>query len=154
VLFSLAELLMVLPEKHRLRPGLLVFFRELSEGVLACQDGAGMWHQVLTDHESYIETSCTAMFTYAFSCGVRHGWYGEPAKYIKAAKKGWLGISKLSVDREGNVYGVCIGSGFSFQAEYYKNDLPWRTNDTHGIGIVLLAGVEIMRLENFLKPNH
>jgi rhamnogalacturonyl hydrolase YesR len=154
VLFSLAELLMVLPEKHRLRPGLLEFFRVLSDGALARQDGAGMWHQVLTDHESYPETSCTAMFTYAFSCGARHGWYGDPGKYSKAARKGWRGITKLCVDRTGNVHGVCVGSGFSFQAEYYKNDLPWRTNDTHGIGIVLLAGVEIMRLEGFLKTNH
>lgn len=151
VLFSLAELLMVLPKKHRLRPQLLEFFRTVSEGALAQQDGEGMWHQVLIDHESYVETSCTAMFAYAFSCGVRHGWYEDSKKYIAAAKKGWRGISKLSVDREGNVYGVCVGSGFSFQAEYYKCDLPWRTNDTHGIGIVLLAGVEMMRLEDFTK---
>ena len=29
-----------------------------------------MWHQVIDDEKSYCETSCTAMFTYAFARGV------------------------------------------------------------------------------------
>jgi rhamnogalacturonyl hydrolase YesR len=151
VLFSLAELLKALPERHFAREGLLSFFGELSAGILARQDGTGLWRQVLNEPDAYLETSCTAMFTYAYASGVRNGWYENPKPYLDAALRGWRGLTKTSVDRTGNVHGVCIGSGFSFQSEYYKKDLPWRTNDTHGIGIVLLAGVEIMRLADFLK---
>jgi hypothetical protein len=43
------------------------------------------------------------------------------------------------------VYGVCRGSEFAFSSDYYKNDLLPRLNDTHGIGIVLLAIYEVMK---------
>jgi unsaturated rhamnogalacturonyl hydrolase len=45
---------------------------------------------------------------------------------------------------------VCVGSKYAFTADYYKNDLPWKTNDTHGIGIVLLAGIEVERLNVYM----
>lgn len=151
-LFSLAELLKVLPGDHPKRSELLAFFNEFSSGILAWQDGTGMWHQVLDEHDSYRETSCTAMFIYAFCRGARHGWYKTPAPYIEAALRGWRAMMRTSVDAAGNVHGVCVGSNFSFQSFYYKNDLPWKKNDTHGIGIVLLAGTEILNLqEHFQK---
>ncbi len=151
VAFSLSELLAVLPAKHRLRPALLSFFRDLSAGILAQQDGQGMWHQVLNEHDSYPETSCTAMFTYAFSRGVQYGWYKNPQPYINAVFQGWTAINQIGVDKLGNVHGVCRGSEFSFQSEYYKKDLLWNLNDTHGIGIVLLAGIEVVHLRDHLR---
>lgn len=145
VAFSFSELLAVLPENHPQRPELLRIFNDLCEGYLNLQDETGMWHQVLTDTESYLETSCTAMFIYAFSRGVRFGWLQDPAKYLQAAFKGWQGLTRIAIDAQGNIYGVCRGSGFSFTADYYKNDLSWILNDTHGIGIVILAGVELLK---------
>ncbi|XAE56877.1 glycoside hydrolase family 88 protein [Termitidicoccus mucosus] len=151
VLFSLSELLAVLPEKHELRPQLLDFFREFSAGILVQQDADGIFHQVVNEHDSYPETSCTAMFAYGFSRGVQNGWYRDPAPYIHSAYKAWEAICKISVDKLGNVHGVCRGSEFSFQSEYYKRDLLWNLNDTHGIGIVLLAGIELCKLRDFLQ---
>ncbi|MDQ8202633.1 glycoside hydrolase family 88 protein [Pelagicoccus sp. SDUM812003] len=147
--FSLAELLGVLPEDHENREELLSFFRELCAGILALQDSEGYWHQVLTHLDSYPETSCTAMFIFGFSRGIRHGWLEEPAPYSEAVFKAWTALNRASIDRDGNVYGVCRGSEFSFSPEYYKKDLLPRLNDTHGIGIVLLAGVEVIRLRDF-----
>src|SRR5664279_1282210 len=66
-IFSLSELLAVLPEKHEQRPALLTMFRELCEGYLALQDETGMWHQVLNVRDAYPESSCTSMFIYALS---------------------------------------------------------------------------------------
>ena len=137
VVFSMTELLEVLPEDHPKRNDLIDFLNTLCEGYLALQDDEGMWHQVLNDHESYPETSCTSMFIYAFSRGIRFGWLKNPEKYVKAIYKAWKGISKTSVDSNGNVYGVCRGSEFSFIADYYKYELGWNLNDTHGTGIVL-----------------
>lgn len=150
VVFSMTELLEVLPEDHPKRNDLIDFLNTLCEGYLALQDDEGMWHQVLNDHESYPETSCTSMFIYAFSRGIRFGWLKNPEKYAKAIYKAWKGISKTSVDSNGNVYGVCRGSEFSFIADYYKYELGWNLNDTHGTGIVMLAGIEVIRLNKFL----
>ena len=150
VVFSMTELLEVLPEDHPKRNDLIEFLNTLCEGYLALQDDEGMWHQVLNDHESYPETSCTSMFIYAFSRGIRFGWLKNPEKYVKAIYKAWKGISKTSVDSNGNVYGVCRGSEFSFIADYYKYELGCNLNDTHGTGIVMLAGIEVIRLNKFL----
>lgn len=150
VVFSMTELLEVLPEDHPKRNDLIDFLNTLCEGYLALQDDEGMWHQVLNDHDSYPETSCTSMFIYAFSRGIRFGWLKNPEKYVKAIYKAWKGISKTSVDSNGNVYGVCRGSEFSFIADYYKYELGWNLNDTHGTGIVMLAGIEVIRLNKFL----
>lgn len=149
-LFSLSELLEVLPEDHARRPELLDFFRELCSGIRPLQDEAGMWHQVLDHPDAYPETSCTAMFIYAFSRGVRNRWLEDPDAYADAALKAWDALNRISIDREGNVHGVCRGSEFSFTPDYYKYDLLPRLNDTHGIGIVLLAGVEVSRLQHHL----
>ncbi len=148
--FSLAELLEVLPEDHKNRAELLAFFRELCAGILALQDEEGFWHQVLTHPDSYPETSCTAMFVFGFSRGVRNNWLEEPEPYVEAVDKAWKALNKTSIDSDGNLYGVCRGSEFSFSPEYYKKDLLPRLNDTHGIGILLLAGVEVIRLRHHI----
>jgi unsaturated rhamnogalacturonyl hydrolase len=153
VLFSLTELLAVMPQEHPLRSEVLAFFRELCEGYLKLQGVNGLWHQVLTDPESYEEASCTSMFMYAFARGVRFGWLPEPAPYAQAVLRGWQGLADRCIDKHGNVYGVCRGSGFSFSKRYYKDELQWLLNDTHGIGIVLLAGMETIKLQKHLAAS-
>lgn len=151
VLFSLTELLAVMPEDYRLRPAILSFYRELCEGYASLQGEHGLWHQVLTDPESYEEASCTSMFIYAFARGVRYGWLDNAELYASAVLRGWKGLTSHCIDKHGHVYGVCRGSGYSFSALYYKDELTWQLDDTHGIGIILLAGIETLRLRNFYK---
>ncbi len=151
VVFSMTELLEKLPEDHPKREALIEFLNDLCSNYIKLQDEQGMWHQVLTDWESYPETSCTSMFIYAFSRGVRFGWLDDADKYVKAIFKGWEALAKTSVDGSGNVYGVCRGSEFSFIPDYYKYELGWNLNDTHGTGIVMLAGIEVIRITDFLN---
>jgi unsaturated rhamnogalacturonyl hydrolase len=151
VLFSLTELLEVMPDKHAMREEMLQFFRELCQGYLQLQGVNGLWHQVLTDPESYEESSCTSMFIYAFARGVRFGWLQEPDPYAEAAVTGWEALTKRCIDREGNVYGICRGSGYSFNKLYYKDQLTWQLNDTHGTGIILLAGMETLKLKRMFE---
>ena len=82
------------------------------------------------------------MFACSFMRGYRWGLLGE--EYKASAIRGVESICKNCVDEEGNVYGVCRGSEFSFSNDYYKYDLLPRDNDTHGIGIVLLSIYEIL----------
>jgi len=152
--FSLSELLAVVPEEHPERERLLRFFNELCEGYLAVQGDSGLWRQVLDQPSAYEEASCTAMFIYAFARGVRYGWLSREADYVRAAILGWEGLTRLAIDREGNVYGVCSGSRYSFSPDYYIDDLKPVTNDNHGIGIMLLAGVEIRLLTEWLSSEN
>lgn len=147
VLFSVSELLAVLPEDFPDREEILSIFRKLCRGYLRLQGKEGMWHQVLTFPDSYQETSCTAMFIYGFARGVRYGWLSEKAEYARAAAKGWEALCNTAIDWKGNIYGVCRGSGYSFSKEYYARDLGWNFNDTHGTGIVLLAGIEVLKMK-------
>lgn len=146
--FSLTELLEVMPETHKDYPFLIRFYQELAEGYMRLQGKSGMWHQLLTHPDSYEETSCTSMFVYGLCRGLRFGWLAENQRgdALEAVRRGWHGIISRSVDRGGNVYGICRGSSYSFTPEYYKEELLWIVNDPHGIGIVLLAGIETMAL--------
>jgi len=141
---ALTELLEVLPHEHENYNAVLDFYMDFCEGILKLQDANGMWHQVLTHNDSYCETSCTSMFTYGFARGYLRGRLDE--RFKEAAVKGWNAICREAVDEDGNVYGVCCGSAYSFRADYYKYELPWLKNDTHGTGIVLLAGVEVSKI--------
>lgn len=144
-LFTLSELLGSLDRSHEKYGEIEQFFIDLSEGFLKLQDQDGMLHQVLDDQDSYAEASCTAMCAASFARGVKLGILKRDI-YSCAAKKAVEALRKFCIDEEGNVYGVCIGSGYSYRPEYYKNELPWNINDTHGTGIILIALAEAQNL--------
>ncbi|MCI1955961.1 MAG: glycoside hydrolase family 88 protein [Oscillospiraceae bacterium] len=147
VLFSLSELLLAMPKDYPCREDLLSMFRAFCDGCIALQSEDGMWHQVLNDSDSYEESSCSSMLVSAIARGVRCGWLpDEGGKYIDAVIKGWTGLTENAVDCDGNIYGICKGSGHSFTPRYYKYELNWILNDCHGIGILLLAGVETQKM--------
>ncbi|MCY9660225.1 glycoside hydrolase family 88 protein [Paenibacillus chondroitinus] len=150
-LFSLTEVLEALPADHALRAELVRFFNELCAGYAELQAASGLWHQVLNDPDAYQEASCTAMFAYSFARGVRFGWLAEPQRFIQAALKAWDGLTRYAIDAQGNVHGVCSGSRYAFTADYYKKDLLTVTNDNHGVGIMMLAGTEIVKLKGWLR---
>jgi rhamnogalacturonyl hydrolase YesR len=144
-LFSLSELLTVLPTNHKNREELIDFYNSLCAGLIPLQAESGLWRQLLTHTDSYEESSCTAMFVYAFCRGLRMNWIDKAltASVSKAAKLGWDGLCHKSIDDQGNIFGICGGSCYSFSPDYYKHDLGWIVNDPHGTGIVLLAGTEM-----------
>lgn len=143
-IFTLSEVLEHMPLDHPRRAEVMEFFNQLAEGYLDLQNENGMWHQVLDVSESFEESSGTAMIVYAFARAVRFGWVdGELKKRMTvSASRGWEALRSRCVDVKGNVYGVCCGSGFGFSTDYYARELHPVTNDTHGVGIVLLAGAE------------
>ncbi len=144
VMWTLSELLMCGEGKAELAAEKKLFQR-MAEGIRALQDESGLWHQVLnrTDADSYLETSCTGMFLLGFTRGVKYGWLGED--FLECMERAWRGLLAHSIDREGNVYGVCMGSGCHMDAEYYFT-IPTIINDDHGTGVILAAGAEYCAL--------
>lgn len=143
VLFSLSELLERIGTDHPLYDELLAFYREFVEGVVSYQSDSGLWHQVVNEPSSYKEASCTAMFVYGIARGIRFGWLDGDVDYEAVVSRGWEGLTKHAIDRQGHVYGVCSGSRYSFAPDYYMYDLRTVVNDNHGIGIMMLAAVEV-----------
>ena len=142
VMVATAELLDLLPEDHSDRDALVKILRDHAMGVAAQQSGSGLWHQMLDKPDSYLETSCTAMFSYAMAKGVNRGWLNA-SQYGPVAIAGWNGVtSKISAD--GKLSDVCIGTSYADDMIYYYHRPA--TDDVHGYGPVLLCGAEMMRL--------
>lgn len=146
VMWTLTEVLPYI-ENTKHYDELLHLFCDMSRSISEKQDKSGLWRQVLdcNDECSYPETSCTAIFLLAFIRGVKNKWLDS--SYISVIKKAWRGLLTKSIDREGNIYGVCMGSECSMNKKYYV-DIPTAVNDEHGIGVVLAAASELLELKN------
>ena len=94
----------------------------------------GMWRQLIDKEESWKETSCTAMFGYAISEGVRRGILPE-SEYATACQRAWRSLTEY-VNPEGKVTEVCIGTGQRSDPEFYLAR-PRVTGDLHGQAPVL-----------------
>ena len=131
-----------LPKNHPMRDTLIALFRRHVLGVARWQGPQGLWHQLLDKEDSFLETSCSAMFTYAIAWSVNNGYLEQ--RYSSIALRGWEGVaSKILPD--GEIEGVSAGTGVSEDLVYYYHR-PTPLNDPHGIGAILLAGTEVLRL--------
>jgi rhamnogalacturonyl hydrolase YesR len=141
-LLAQVDLLDRLPAHHPKRAALVALLRRHIIGIAQYQGAEGLWHQLLDKPDSYLETSCSAMITYAIARSVNRG-YIEPS-YSSIARKGWKGVM-TKIRPDGMVEGVCAGTSVSDDlADYYNRPTP--LNDVHGIGAVLLAGAEMLQL--------
>ncbi len=143
LLLAQVELLDHLPKNHPKRKKLIAMLLKQIVGISRYQDTTGLWHQVLDKPDSYLETSCTAMFTYGVAKAVNEGWIGKT--YLSIAMNGWKGIL-TTIHDDGQVAGICIGTGIEDNIKFYY-DRPKELNDSHGLGAAMLAGIEIMKAE-------
>ena len=141
-LMAMAELLGVLPENYNGRDKILHLYRSMIRSLAGLQDGTGFWHNMLDKTDTYLETSCTAMFTFAIAKGINEGWINHV--YGPVALTGWNAIKTRVLDN-GAVDGTCEGTTFAHDNTYYY----FRGKSiyaTHGYGPVLYAGAEMIRL--------
>lgn len=84
------------------------------------QDESGLWHTVLTDPTSYLETSGSAAITAGILKGIRRGILDD--SYLPCAVKAIRGILD-QIDGDGTVLNVSGGTGMGYNADHYKNIL-------------------------------
>ncbi|KAH7310601.1 cell wall glycosyl hydrolase YteR [Stachybotrys elegans] len=144
---SLVDLLGDFPKTHPGYERLLGYFQSVGNGLKRSIDDGGWW--LVMDFpgrdRNYLESSASAMFTYALLKGVRLGYL--PASYQATADKAF----ETLVDRwvtenedgtlnwEGTVEVGSLNSNASF--EYYVS-VPIQQNDHRGGGAFLLAAYE------------
>jgi unsaturated rhamnogalacturonyl hydrolase len=106
------------------------------------QDGTGFWHNMLDKTDTYLGTSCTAMFTFAVAKGINEGWINHV--YGPVALTGWNAITTRVLEN-GAVDGTCEGTTFAHDNTYYYHRGK-SIYATHGYGPELYAGAEMIRL--------
>jgi rhamnogalacturonyl hydrolase YesR len=144
---TLVELLDVLPKEHAGYGKILNQLQKHIKGLVSYQDGTGFWHQLIDKNDTYLETSATAIYTYAIAKAINNGYINGLA-YAPAALLGWNAVA-TKVNEKGQVEGTCVGTGMGFDPAFYYYR-PINIYAAHGYGPVLLAGAEII---NLLKNN-
>ena len=142
-LMAKTELLDVLPETHPGRAFVLQQLQAHIKGLAAYQSGTGFWHQLLNRTDSYLETSCTAIYAYCIAHACNMGWI-DPVAYAPMAMLAWNAVS-TKINDKGQVEGTCVGTGMAFDPAFYYYR-PVNVFAAHGYGPVLLAGAEMLRL--------
>jgi rhamnogalacturonyl hydrolase YesR len=145
VAMSLVELLWALPTGAPERPAVLGVFSRLAEGLARAQDPEGRWHQVLDDSATFLETSASAMFTFALATGAAEGWLPR-ARYEAPVRAAWAGLLRAVRD-DGSVEGVCEGTPVELTVAAYQSRTTFYNMSDPGLGAVFRA---TMAVERFL----
>jgi unsaturated rhamnogalacturonyl hydrolase len=86
------------------RERLAAFAREIVDGCLAHQRTDGLFHNVVDQPETFVETNLAQMLAYAVYVGVADGWL--PADY-RAHADGMRAAARAKMDDYGFVQGAC-----------------------------------------------
>lgn len=153
-LMGLVDVLENLPEDHPQRVRLVSMLEQLSEALLRVRDKeSGLWFQILdkgNEPYNYIETSCSAMFVYAFAKASAMGVL--PQKYHEVAKEAFHTITKRFItkgpDQLPTLTNISGPAGLGIKAhrdgsfEYYINQKQI-DNEPKGIAPLIMAAIEL-----------
>ncbi|MGH8853980.1 MAG: glycoside hydrolase family 88/105 protein [Telluria sp.] len=145
---AISDLLDVLPKSHPGFQEVLAQHRRALRGIAQQQSGEGLWHQMLDRHDSFLETSGSAMFVYGIAHAINQGWI-SPTTYGSIAQAGWAGVSSR-INPQGGIEDGVVATTLAGDNVYYYNR-PVSVNAMAGYGPVLLAGAEMIKL--LANPN-
>lgn len=131
------------------REEILDLLRKHIAGLCAVQDKSGLWHQLLNDPSSFLETSASAIFTYCLAHAICEGWI-DPIAYGAQTLLAWNAVS-TQINEKGQVENTVVGSGMGFDRAFYCHR-PVHVMTAHGYGPVIWAGGEIIRMLNQTHP--
>jgi unsaturated rhamnogalacturonyl hydrolase len=107
-----------------------------------------MWNQLLDKSDSYDESSITAMYVYGIAKAINNNWI-DPC-YASIAKAAWRTLKNNEITSDGRFTNVCVGTGISDDLPFYFNR-PVGDNEKHGLGLIINAGIEMMKLNQSKK---
>ena len=82
------------------------------------QSESGLWHTLLDDPSSYVESSATAGFAYGILKAVHKRYL--PQEYKEVAYRAIQGLLE-QIDEKGEVQNVSIGTGTGDSLDFYRN---------------------------------
>ena len=175
---ALIEVLDALPEDYARRTEVIDLLVKDFDAILKWQDQkTGVWYQVMDSPQregNYLESTCSAMFTYALLKAYHKGYVG--AKYRDAGIKAYKGIInnfiRVNADKTISLTNCCAVAGLGPAAtpeviaamkkvnpkgsvnenkrrdggyDYYLSE-PIRDNDAKGVGPFIWASLEMEML--------
>ena len=175
---ALIEVLDALPEDYARRSEVIDLLQKDFDAILKWQDKkTGVWYQVMDSPDrkgNYLESTCSAMFTYALLKAYRKGYVS--AKYRDAGIKAYKGIInnfiRVNADKTISLTNCCSVAGLGPAAtdevvaamkkvnpkgsvkenrrrdggyDYYLSE-PIRDNDAKGVGPFIWASLEMEML--------
>jgi len=115
-----------LPENNATRRYLLQVLESQVSALARCQDDSGLWHTLLDDPQSYLESSATAGFAYGILKAVRKRYID--ASYAPVAEKAIQGVIK-HINPAGELtqtsFGTAMGSDLDFYREIALTSMPY-----------------------------
>ena len=111
--------------------------QEQAKALARYQSPSGMWHTLIDDESSYLESSCTAGFCYGILKGIRKG-YLDPG-YEECGKKAIEAVL-AKISPEGELMGVSYGTKVGRTLEHYRQ-IPM-SKMHYGQALALLALIE------------
>ena len=137
---GLVEYLDMAEFSQGVRMFLLSTLETQAQALRALQDKSGMWHTLLNDPQSYLESSATAGFSYGLLKAARLGYL--PREYAECGLKGLAAICER-IDENGILQEVSAGTCLSDSLDYYCN-IP-RSAQPYGQSMALLLLMEALR---------
>lgn len=130
-----------LPENNATRRYLLQVLESQVSALAKCQDDSGLWHTLLDDPQSYLESSATAGFAYGILKAVRNRYID--ASYAPVAEKAIQGVIK-HINPAGELtqtsFGTAMGNDLDFYREIALTSMPY------GQAMAILCLSEYMRV--------
>ncbi|RJT49900.1 beta-galactosidase BglB [Rahnella variigena] len=115
-----------LPENNATRRYLLQVLESQVSALARCQDDSGLWHTLLDDPHSYLESSATAGFAYGILKAVRKRYID--ASYAPVAEKAIQGVIK-HINPTGELtqtsFGTAMGNDLDFYREIALTSMPY-----------------------------
>lgn len=116
---------------------LIETFKRQVDALAKYQHESGMWHTLINDSSSYLESSATAGFTYGILKGVREGYLEK--SYLEVGLKGLKAVLD-NIREDGEVKQVSYGTAMGHNLEFYK-EIPLQRM-AYGQSMAMLALVE------------
>jgi unsaturated rhamnogalacturonyl hydrolase len=156
-IMALVDGLDYFPANHPERKALLQIFKDLSASLAKYQDTAtGMWYQVVNKGQlpgNWVESSCTAMFAYAFAKGFQKGYLGP--EYLAKASGAFKGLIAKEVyfDDQDKIYLTGTVKVGTLNLKVSKGDYDYyinvdrRINDFKGIAALMYLALTLEDLK-------
>ena len=137
-----AELFSVMPAGHPKRDQVLSYYHQMMESLIEYQGPDGMWYQLIDDLDTWPESSCSSMFLFSMTEGIRNGLLPSNL-YTTPVVAGWQGLSEY-IDEDWRITEVCAGTSYG-DREWYLNR-PRLTGDPHGQAALLWTASSLLNL--------
>jgi unsaturated rhamnogalacturonyl hydrolase len=147
IMMAQVHLLNILPDDYPKRDSLTRNLERQIIGISRYQNIKGLWYQLIDKPDSYEESSSSAMYIYSIAKAINENWIDK--KYASIALAGWDGLKTYMITPEGNLKSVCVGTGIQNDLVFYYKR-PIITDDLHGLGAIIEAGIEIIKLKQKL----